>query len=60
MPSGEKGSEPGPAALENGSRVWYNMLRESIEEEFLYEIRYWRIRAGFIRISASVMKAADA
>ena len=25
-----------------------------------YEIRYRRIRAGFIRISASVMKAADA
>ena len=40
MPSGEKESEPGPAALENGSRVWYNMLRESIEEEILYEIRY--------------------
>ena len=26
----------------------------------IYEIRYRRIRAGFIRISASVMKAADA
>ena len=34
--------------------------REKIEGDFEDEIRYRRIRAGFIRISASVMKAADA
>lgn len=31
-----------------------------VYDSFTREIRYRRIRAGFIRISASVMKAADA
>lgn len=34
--------------------------KQQQKENLLYEIRYRRIRADFIRISASVMKAADA
>ena len=45
--------------------ICYNIVSDNAkpclkERAIRYEIRYRRIRAGFIRISASVMKAADA
>lgn len=47
-------------ALACGAEKWYDNYLRNVREVILYEIRYRRIRAGFIRISASVMKAADA